>query len=340
FITIMIEAITTAIFTVITIYANGFKPGIYFRGAVLLMGIVSCILFKTVSPAFWHNCLTIYLTAGSAVLLTLFMLPAQYFLVVDESRLTFDTFIYGSTYIIVFGALVMHYAGFLGALVIATLNVVGNWVLVFSLRPGGTPLNFLTVLTSYAGVSLSLLIIVRDREYRSRRIYLLELLLSAKMRTTVKELSVMPAEAILARAHAYYRPKSQGNVDVAPKVAWTRRTLTWIRRNVFARWSEATEEGRYHEWRHPLFLSNLRRNLVLQIALDLVSAFLDRSSYCTDPNLPHSNSLCGNNGMIVLIIRLAIIPVMLIGLVASFFCRGSAVLAQSILVATFTIRGL
>ncbi|KAJ3196973.1 hypothetical protein HK101_006834 [Irineochytrium annulatum] len=348
------------------VLVNGFKIYVVFRVLTGILAGVSIVLGNCLPKDAVYKWMHIWCGWKSFVSLSLYCFGTTYFMVLSERlafdpgdpNASFDSFIYGTLQFYLFCSLVMNIQEFKWAALTGAVNVIGSWLIHVVVAYSGRFVSFLSDLAAYSSIAVIALITVRDREYRARRIYLMEHLLAKVSNVNPESIRALHVQDVLKRDWSRAVPRrptvtatkdrftttSDRERDAAAlipvKNTWRRRIAIWFWKKALLRWDDRSGEDRYFAWRHASFLAHMRRCLLLQCVADVVTAFLDGISYCTTPGQPHSNSLCGAPGIIIRDIRLLVVPALVIAYGLSFVFPRTPRVMQWIFVAAFIVRGV
>ncbi|KAJ3116332.1 hypothetical protein HDU96_009892 [Phlyctochytrium bullatum] len=361
-----------------------------FNWVLLCMGLLGYLFYAGVYAAFYGVYYETYLTAGilvwgsggllwmkyirrdlvkryfhwlSCAWLMSFSVPAffgSYYLSAVEAGKSavpiFKPYVFGTSTLLVFLVAAVIVQSFLLTALTAAYIICLSWLTVTFTTGSNNPIDFIAIPAIYGMIAFACLLTVRDRDFKLRRIFVMERLLALRLNCAEEAVVAMPVSEIIV---ALQRRKLIDDLDDAGVVqkktretavghmgAETRwaRMVRWVRRHMLATWEDPVLRDRYMAWRMKPFLMFARQSFCLTAVFDLYSAFLNPFNYCDSKNgrAPISPSLCGNNGTLLRNLRLIMIPV--VGFAAAVtFLRPVAEnwrYAQTVFVIAFAIRGL
>ncbi|KAI8845585.1 hypothetical protein BC829DRAFT_399398 [Chytridium lagenaria] len=229
------------------------------------------------------------------------------------------------------------------ALYITLYFVLAPWITIVISTGTTNPLQFIAVPVFY-GTMIFCLWTVRNREYKLRRIYIMEKLYSQRFNIDIDTVCNMPTFAF---HHRRLTKCFEGDIKCLeiPTIKLNRwpRFKKWFRRDVLLTWDDLNIERTYLAWRQAGFLSYMRQTVFLLAIFDLYSALMDPISFCElKGSHAKSPSMCGEKGEILRNIRLCLLPVILASFGISFskcireYSSGS----QNLFLIVLSLRGL
>ncbi|KAJ3192858.1 hypothetical protein HK101_005835 [Irineochytrium annulatum] len=293
--------------------------------------------------SFIKKWLHIYLRAVSLWALLMLMCVDQYFvaLYIGNDPDTFEPYVRVSYQLLLLSTICVCIPGYMTCLMTSTAAIILNWGLVMAVIKAAHWDNYLSILSLYGLTATSAVGCTREREWRDRRIFLMEETLSAQCGMSVDSLARLPTKLVLSAGLSdVWDPKPH---LVAVKGL---RARVW-RKVVDAlvlTWSDGALEKEFFKWGNKLFVRRLKYHMVMLTAGDIAGAFLDMGSYCNLPaGLADSPSLCGDRGILVRNVRLAFAPLIGLMMIVSILPLnlGRHVTTTSwIVTAMFMLRGL
>ncbi|KAJ3217677.1 hypothetical protein HDU67_007500 [Dinochytrium kinnereticum] len=272
------------------------------------------------------------------------------FMSVQEDFLEFRVFIYGTSSVMIFAATTIVKQPFKEAVLITIYTVIAPWLTVTFSVESNNPLEFIGIPALYAMIGVTCLMTARDREFKIRKIYLMELLLSQQIGIPLEDVQSMPVSEIIAKTRfkgsdraSHFKPDAEMVAVTVKASSRIFRLKKWIRNNVLVHWDNESLKTSYLLWRQKTFLSHLRLTFYLLAFFDLYSAFINPLTYCNDQGKNAiSPSLCGAKGWILRNIRLSLLPLLLVGAFLSHLkvIEESPKISQYLFVIVFSLRGV
>ncbi|KAI8842533.1 hypothetical protein BC829DRAFT_435450, partial [Chytridium lagenaria] len=222
-----------------------------------------------------------------------------------DNRSPFQSFVHGSRMLTIFtGITLLH--SFSAAVMTGLSCAIGIWITVYIKVPFIGLLGSFQVLASYGASGISAIMMLRDRQWRRRRVFLLERLLAEKSGLTVLEICERPTEDIarlkdtdsrsVQEDENWFEDGENLNLGMATeRQSLTSRLKRWVRKAVLAKWEDEELEKMYMKWRQTLFRINLRRNLIILVLFDVSQLTFYSMSYCR-ASVNYSEQLCGSRG--------------------------------------------
>ncbi|KAJ3196972.1 hypothetical protein HK101_006833 [Irineochytrium annulatum] len=295
----------------------GFTAGLFFI-LYALESVVFAIFRQNVDEGTLGVCVVLIFNSSlmiTAAFITRYC-PASFVarfqhLYVQDAKGLFQVYVRGSYEVMLYSAVFFATCSFRASLLNSLFIVSLNWLAIVLTDLTVPPSNRLSIMTTYATLSLTAAVAVRDRERRSRRIFLMERLLAqASCMTLERVSSVTVADMLRRRRSGASAVETLGPDPVDPiqspvstptLVARAASVLGRLRAYLQLSWSREDKrlEDRFWRWRHRSMLVEVRVYVCMLIAIDLVGAFTDPMSYChADGTLRSSPSMCGSRGEI------------------------------------------
>ncbi|KAJ3203919.1 hypothetical protein HDU67_009860 [Dinochytrium kinnereticum] len=187
------------------------------------------------------------------------------------------------------------------------------------------------------------MIAVRDREYKLRRIFIMEKVFGKRFEIPIDQVQSMSVSDITLRIS---RKTEKGDIDIemvtVKQSGRLARFKKWFDSKILVKWEDDELREHFLSWRQKPFIANLRQTLCMMAFFDLYSAFINSYSYCNARGkFALSPSLCGDNGLIIRNIRLSLPPILICAVLLSYIksISESTMASQTIVALIFSACG-